>query len=169
MDTSERMHLQKMINENNVEDYTTEIRTKKHSDKIKQDVQNLITIKHKYPRLSQSNPDQFDKMCISQCGFIFTHYTDIYNKVKKDELNLNILMQFLVILKQIEDEQIDQHTGAFQVGKLLKEMYIDSALTKAEKIDKKTGKKIAPSKPSVVKKISWQEYKAMNDKAMNDK
>ena len=60
---------------------------------------------------------------------------------------------------EIEDEKIDQHIGAFEVGKLLKEMYIDSALTRAEKIDKKTGQKMEPSKPNKVKKISWKEFK----------
>ena len=34
MDNNERIHLQKMINENNVEDCTYEIRAKKHSNKI---------------------------------------------------------------------------------------------------------------------------------------
>ena len=123
----------------------------------------FISLKNKYQRLSQSNPDQFDRMCSSQCNFLFTNYTDIFNRIKKDELNLNMLMKFIHILKKIEDEEIDQHTGAFEVGKILKEMYIDSALVKAEKIDKKTGKKTAPSKPSVVKKISWKDYKEMNN------
>jgi len=164
MDSTERMNLQRMISANNVEDCTNEIRNKKHSEQIKQDVNTFISLKHKYQRLSQSNPDQFDKMCSSQCNFLFTNYTDIFNRIKKDELNLNILMNFIHILKKIEDEEIDQHTGAFEVGKILKEMYIDSALVKAEKIDKKTGKKTAPSKPSVVKKISWKDYKEMNNK-----
>lgn len=162
MDDTERIHLQKMINANNVEDCTQDIRNKKHSNKIKDDVSRLVELKKKYSRLSQSNPQQFDTMCVSQCNFIFTHYTDIYNKVKKDEMNLNILGELLNVLKQIEDEKIDQHTGAFHVGKLLKEMYIDSALIKAERIDKKTGKKMAPSKPNEVKNISWAQFKAKN-------
>jgi len=164
MDSTERMNLQRMISANNVEDCTNEIRNKKHSKQIKQDVTTFISLKNKYQRLSQSNPDQFDRICSSQCNFLFTNYTDIFNRIKKDELNLDILMKFIIILKKIEDEEIDQHTGAFQVGKILKEMYIDSALIKAERIDKKTGKKSSPLKPSVVKKISWKDYKEMNNK-----
>jgi hypothetical protein len=38
-------------------------------------------------------------------------------------------------------------------------MYIDSALVKAERIDKKTGEKKTVSKPTE-KKITWAEYKA---------
>ena len=159
MDNLDRLNLNKMINANNVEDCTEEIRSKKHSQLIRDDVTCLMTLKKKYSRLSQSNPVQFDSMCVSQCSFLFNNYMDIFNKVKKDEMNMQILHQLLDVLKHIEDGLLDQHTGAFEVGKLLKAMYIDSALLKADKIDKKTGKKIAPTKPTE-KKISWAEYKA---------
>ena len=159
MDTLDKLNLNKMINANNVQDCTEDIRTKKHSKLIRTDVTTLLTLKQKYKRLSQSNPTQFDAMCVSQCNFLFNNYTDIFNKVKKDEMNLSILEQLLDVLQQIEDGILDQHAGAFEVGKLLKAMYIDSALLKAEKIDKKTGKKTVSSKP-VEKKITWAEYKA---------
>ena len=38
MDTNERLNLQKMIDANNVVDYTESIRDKKHSPKIRADV-----------------------------------------------------------------------------------------------------------------------------------
>jgi hypothetical protein len=162
MDPLEKLNLQKMINTNNVQDCTEEIRAKKHSHLIRDDVTRMMTLKQKYSRLAQSNPTQFDTMCVSQCSFLFNHYTDIFNKVKKDEMNLQTLSQLLDVLKKIEDGELDQHAGAFEVGKLLKSMYIDSALLKAEKIDKKTGKKIegAASKPKKEKNITWAEYKA---------
>jgi hypothetical protein len=161
MDTLDRLNLNKMINANNVEDCTEEIRKKKHSQLIRDDVIRLMTLKKKYSRLAQSNPQQFDAMCVSQCNFIFNGYMDIFNKVKKDEMNMDILHQLLDVLKNIEECRLDQHTGAFEVGKLLKAMYIDSALLKADKIDKKTGKKIETPKPQE-KKISWAEFKALN-------
>jgi hypothetical protein len=159
MDTLDRLNLHKMIDANNVQDCTDEIRNKKHSQLIREDVQRLVTLKTKYSRLAQSNPGQFDTMCVSQCSFLFNHYMDIFNKVKKDEMNLAILDQLLDVLKQIEEGKLDQHAGAFEVGKLLKAIYIDSALIKAERIDKKTGKKMTVSKPKE-KKITWAEYKA---------
>jgi hypothetical protein len=161
MDNLDRLNLNKMINANNVEDCTEEIRSKKHSQLIRDDVTCLMTLKKKYSRLAQSNPVQFDSMCVSQCSFLFNNYMEIFNKIKKDEMNMQILHQLLDVLKQIEDGKLDQHAGAFEVGKLLKAMYIDSALLKADKIDKKTGKKIAATKPTE-KKISWAEYKAKN-------
>jgi len=161
MNKLERLDLQKMIKANDVVDCTEDIRDKKHSKKIRDDVTKMIELKKKYMRLSKSNPDQFDTMCVSQCNFLFMNYTDIYNKVKKEEIKLATLWQLLDVLKRIEDGIIDQHTGAFEVGKLLKSIYIDGALMKAEKIDKSTGKKV-PSKPNVVKKTSWKQYKLMD-------
>ena len=159
MDTLDRLNLNKMIDANNVQDCTNEIRAKKHSKLIREDVTRLVALKQKYSRLAQSNPNQFDAMCVSQCSFLFNHYMDIFNKIKKDELNLQILYQLLEVLKQIEEGQLDQHAGAFEVGKLLKTMYIDSALIKAERTDKKTGEKKVVAKAKE-KKITWAEYKA---------
>ena len=161
MNKLERLDLQKMIKANDVVDCTEDIRAKKHSQKIRNDVTKMIELKKKYSRLSKSNHGQFDTMCVSQCNFLFTNYTDIYNKVMKEEIKLVTLWQLLDVLKRIEDSELDQHTGAFEVGKLLKSIYIDGALMKAEKIDKATGKKV-PSKPNIVKKTTWKEFKLMD-------
>ena len=69
-------------------------------------------------------------------NFLFTNYTDIYNRIKNDEINIELLFNFLNVLSDIENGEINQHEGSFIVGKILKEIYIDSALKKAEKIDK---------------------------------
>tara|TARA_Y100001935_G_C17182544_1_gene445865 strand:- start:19 stop:507 length:489 start_codon:yes stop_codon:yes gene_type:complete len=162
MNNTDRLQLEKMIQTNDVEDCTSEIRKKKHSKKIRDDVTTMIDMKKKYERLSQTNPQQFEQMLVSKCSFLFNNYTDIYNRVKKEELNLSTLWELLNVLERIENEDLDQHTGAYEVGTLLKKMYIDGALKKSENLDKKSGKKI--KKPDSVKKITWQEYKAMQNK-----
>jgi hypothetical protein len=83
--------------------------------------------------------------------------------VKKNEMNLQILLKLIEVLKNIEEGVTDQHTGAFEVGKILKAMYIDSALLKAEKIDKKTGEKMENVNTVPAKKISWKEFKQMEN------
>jgi len=80
--------------------------------------------------------------------------------VKKDEMNLDILLRLIEVLKNIEDGNIDQHTGAFEVGKILKAMYIDSALLKADKFDK-AGAKMEVKETVVTNNISWKDFKAM--------
>lgn len=159
MNNVERLNLQKMINENDVKDETENIREKKHSSLIREDVMRFIELKKKYFRLEKTNPGEFEKICITRCIFLFNNYTDIFNKIKKNEIDLSILMKFLDVLKLIEDGKIDQHEGSFKVGKYLKEMYIDSALKKSEKLDKKYGNKEKEVKP---KNISWKQYKEQN-------
>ena len=167
MSNEDRINLQKMISANNVEDETDKIRKNQHSDLIKDQIKDLLFLKTKYQRLSKSNPNEFDQMCLSKCQFLYNNYTDIYNKVKKDEINLEILYKFLIILKKIENNEIDQHEGSFKVGKLLKELYVDSALRKSEKLDaakeqqnKKKNK--SEKKPQTRINISWSEYKNKN-------
>lgn len=137
MNDDERLNLRKMIAANNTEDNTSKIRNLKHGELIRADVATLLKVKHDYARLEKSNPAQFDAICVSRCAFLFKHYTDIFNKIKKNEMDLKILMKFVSVLKLIEDGKIDQHEGSFEVGKLLKQIYIDSAIRTAEHLDEK--------------------------------
>jgi len=163
MNDLERLNLQKMIQANDAENNTHLIRNLKHSKLILADVDELLKLKKQNPRLAKSNPDTFDKMCVSKCQFLFNNYTDIFNKVKKDEIDLNILVRLLNVLHSIEEGQVDQHEGSFEVGKLLKQIYIDSALKKADKLDEKySDKKGERKKPE--EKISWKQFKERNSK-----
>ena len=153
MDDKQRLQLQNMIKANNVEDQTEFIRNLKHSQIIRNDVNTMILLKAKY----RGDDAKIHEECINECSFLFTYYTDIYNKVRKDEIDIHILNKFLDVLKKIEDGILDQHEGSFLVGSILKELYIDSALRKAEKLDEQEGPKEEPKKPE--KNISWKQYK----------
>lgn len=159
MNDLERLNLQKMIKENDSENNTDKIRTLKHSLKIKDEVDVLLQLKKDYHRLAKSNPSEFDTLCTNKCSFLFNNYTDIYNKVKKDEINLSILLRLLNVLHSIEEGAVDQHEGSFEVGKLLKQIYIDSALRKAEKLNEDTDT-VEEKKP--VEQISWSDFKKQN-------
>jgi hypothetical protein len=70
------------------------------------------------------------------------------------------LNKFLDVLRKIEDGNLDQHEGSFMVGTLLKELYVDSALKKAEKLDANSDKeKVEPKRADI--KISWNQFKNM--------
>lgn len=163
MDEKQRLQLNKMIKANDVEDVTESIREKKHSILIKEDIEAMLIMKRDYARLAKSNPRQFDTMLEKRCNFLFSNYTDIYNRIKKDELNLDIMSNFIRILKRIEDGDIDQHEGAFMVGKLLKDIYIDSAIQRSKHLDEKHSKAKKGEKRVPAKKLSWREYKAMQE------
>ena len=74
-----------------------------------------------------------------------------------------MLFQLISVLKAIEDGKVDQHEGSFEVGKILKKIYIDSALKRSEHLDAeqaaKDKREKKPAKPQA-EKISWAEYKA---------
>jgi len=161
MDKNERIQLDKMLRANNTEDCTNEIREKKHSKLLKNDVKKMIELKEKYKRLKYSNKNQYETMLKSQCSFLYEKYTDIFNRINKDEIDFDILWRFLDVLEKIETGELDQHEGSYAVGSLLKQIYIDSSIKKGEKIDKKYAKK-KKTKVDKTKNISWNEYKNLN-------
>ena len=157
MDEKQRLQLQNMIKTNNVEDQTDLIRNLKHSQILRNEIHNMIMIKAKY----RGDDEKIAQECMNESNFLFTYYTEIFNKVKKDEIDINMLYKFLDILKKIEEGQLDQHEGSFQVGTILKDIYVDSALKKAEKLDAANEtEKVEPKKANV--NISWKQFKKMN-------
>jgi len=158
MDENQRLQLQNMIKVNNVEDQTELIRQLKHSQIIRNEVNNMILIKAKY----RGDDTKIYEECVAESNFLFTYYTDLFNKIRKDEIDIGILNKFIDVLRRIEDGEIDQHEGSFLVGTLLKELYVDSALKKADKLNElhEQEKKVAePKKPEV--KVSWSQWKKM--------
>ena len=152
MDSQDRLNLKKLISEYKPEETTSKIRTLKHSSKIKEDVERYLKLKSKYARLPKQTQLQ---MYQNQCGFLYENYTNIFNKLVKEQLDLSILYRLLIVLKGIEDDKFDQHEGSVMVGKILKQLYIDSALKGGDQNDKK-GKKERKRRG---KKLSWAEYK----------
>ena len=159
MNNTQRLQLQNMIKANNVADQTELIRTLKHSDILKTEINHLELLKAKY----RNEPEKINELSAIECNFLFTYYTDIFNKIKKDEINLGILLQFVEVLKKIENSELDQHEGSFIIGTLLKELYIDSALKKADKINEEYDNQ--ETKPTTKEpiKVSWKQFKQMRN------
>ena len=157
MNSQERLNLQKIISQNDVVETTGKIRELKHSGLIYNDVTTMIKLKKDYSRLQKSNNGQFKTMCQNKCSFIFTNYTNIFNKLFNDYLDVDVLFEFLSVLQRIENRELDQHDGSFEIGKLLKKLYIDGAIKESESKEKKIKKKVSKRPPP--KNISWAEYK----------
>ena len=96
MDENQRLHLQKMISAHNVEDQTGLIRDLKHSNILRENVNNLVMLKAKY----LDDAESLNLEAMIECNFLFTYYTDLYNKIRKDEIDLKILFQFIDVLKK---------------------------------------------------------------------
>jgi hypothetical protein len=158
----ESLNLTKLIRESeDYEDNTEQIRKVKHSIKIREDIQLIEDLKREhYSKDADGNlvpPANFLELCQNKATFLFYHYTDIFNKVVKDELNLDIMYKFLLVLKMIEDGKVNQEEGSVAVGKLLKELYVDSALKRSENLDKLYGKEEEVLQ-GPVREISWKQW-----------
>lgn len=160
MNPQERLDLKRLVAESECGDNTENIRRLKHSVPLLGDVRKMEILKRSQQVLRVNAFPEFEALCQSECAFLFNNYTDIFNKLLKDELNLVILVKMIQVLKMIEDEKVDQHEGSVVVGKYLKELYVDSALRRAENLDKEhAGEQVEYVEP---KSVSYKEYKKMN-------
>ena len=154
----EKLDLKQFLDNNsNYVDNTEHIRNLKHSTLIRDDVRNIENLKVSHSLLKEANNEAFVEICKNECRFLYDGYTDIFNKLVKDEIDLTIMTKLLTVLKLIEDGKVDQNDGSVMVGKILKELYVDSALKRSDALDKEhdAGKQ----KPINGKPISWNEYK----------
>lgn len=165
MNPQEKIDLKKLIGKmDDYEDNTHGIRQMKHSDDIRKDILKMEELKKEHMELRKTDPFAFSQLCESECIFLFYKYTDIYNRLLKDEVDLTIMNKALNVLKRIEDGEIDQQEGSVMVGKLFHEMYVDSALRRSANLDTAAASADAKSQSAVppkapIKKISWREYK----------
>ena len=128
MNFDERLKLQDMIKQNNVQDQTDKIRELKHSSLLKNDIELLL-------KLKESSTEN----AMQECSFLYTYYTDLFNKIKKDEIDISILFTFLNVLKKI---------------------YVDSALKKANKLNE-TAKE--SEYKGAQENISWKTWKKQSN------
>jgi hypothetical protein len=163
LSNDEKLNLKTMVGEmgggvNN----TDHIRKIKHSIQLRDDIRKLDTIRKTYTELYTNDFNQYLNKCQSECSFLFNNYTDIFNRIIKDELDLEIMTKFLIVLKLIEDGKVDQHEGSAMVGKVLKELFLDSAIKTADNLDTKNNNNntsVPIVNDSETKDISWKEYK----------
>ena len=107
MNQHEKLHLQKLIAANDSVDTTEEIRKLKHSIKIKDEVERLYQLKIQYYQLLRDDKSKFDEIGMQKCKFLYTNYTDIYHKMVNGNLNMKIFEQFLNVLHDIENGDIE--------------------------------------------------------------
>lgn len=146
----ERLDLKKMMLKagDEYEDNTANIRKIKHSERILADVCKIQKVKKSYTQ------DHWEEEAKKEAPFLESTYSDIYHKLLKDEIDVAILGKFIKVLNMIENQELDQQEGSVIVGKILKELYVDSAVKHADHLDEQYSK---PT-PHTGKSISWKEW-----------
>ena len=153
----ERIDLKRLLDTNDCENNTEHIRKVKHSLKIQKDVMDLVTLKKSRGTVLKTNQEQFELEAREITPFLYENYADIFKKIMRDEIDFQILAKLLYVLQAIEEEKVDQHEGSVLVGRVLKEMYLDSAVKHSENLDKKYQDEQPVKIPE--KLISWKQYK----------
>jgi hypothetical protein len=151
--SQERLDLKKLLRDSDTQDNTEHIRNVKHSVKIRDDIRAL-------DKLKRSSIGAVEETAAKGVApFLFENYPDIFKKVLKDELDLEIMSRLLAVLKLIEDGKVDQHEASVQVGKILKELYVDSALKVCKKKDEEQADKEEGPIYVQEKPISWGQWR----------
>jgi len=158
----ERLNLKKLINETECGDNTESIRKLKHSVRIRDDIRLMEKLKKEHAELRKTDHEQFFNIVHQECRFLFDNYMDIFTRCMKDEVDIIIMSKLLIVLKLIEDEKLDQHEGSVMVGRYLKELYLDSAVKRADNMDKENANLTAKVTPVGGKPVSWREFKAVH-------
>ena len=142
------------------EDNTDGIRKLRHSTLIHSDIMELEKLKKEQKEMKEKNPKLFVVQCQTKCSFLYNSYTDIFNRVLNDELDLAMMGKALQTLKDIEDGKINQQEGSVLMGKLFYQTFVDSALKKGEKLEKQAMETDDP-KPTYreEKPISYKDFK----------
>jgi hypothetical protein len=154
MNDNEKYQLKQMIEQNKVIDNTHVLRELKHSTDIRKCVLKLLELKEIHKELLQSDKAKFEELALQDCGFLFFNYMQLYNTILKENIDINIMNQLLTTLSKIENGEYDQHEGSYEVGKLLKTIYIDGTVQEIQRRDEES--KIVYKTP---KQIHWSQYK----------
>lgn len=166
MNLDERLNLKKMLAQSQeYVDHTEDIRKLKHSGLLLDGMRDIEKLKRSNSTLRSEDPAAFENLCKNATPTLYSLYTDLFHKLVKDELNLVIMVKLIRILELIEQGQVDQNEGSVMVGKILKELYVDSAVRLGDKLDKEreattNADAQVPSEPA--KQISWKQWANMN-------
>jgi len=167
---SEKLDLQRLMQqsmasgqaaESGYVDNTAQIRRLKHSARILDDVRAFAVFKQDHPELKASeagDPDAFAIQAGEVCAFMRDNYPDLLRRMIRDEIDYQLLLRVIQVLRRIEDGLVDQNEGSVEVGKILKEMYVDSALRRSQQLDEK----YAAEKPVIYDgkpNCSWRDFK----------
>ena len=61
---------------------------------------------------------------------MYKNYKSIFDKIIKEDFNIELFKDLIDILEKIENKKIDLHEGSFLFGKKLKSIFVDNYIYK---------------------------------------
>jgi hypothetical protein len=141
-------------------DQTMLIRQCRHSARIWQEVLAIEAIRQNSD--NEDNEGVDEARCQEVASFLYTYYTDLFHKVVQGDVDLTLFRRFIDVLQRIEQGELSQHDASVHVGKVLKELYVDSALRRGERLDKLHEQRAPP--PVLVdppEPVSYRDFKRL--------
>ena len=156
MNSKQKKQLKKIIKENDVKDNTRMIRKDKKSSKIRKEVDIIQEIKIQ-EKLDDLTSVEIKHDLKNKCANLYKNYSNLYEKLVKNQIDINILHTFLDELEKIEKGDLNQHEASYNIGVLLKSLYVDKEL-KVDR-DKNESGVSNPEKPARSEKnISYADF-----------
>ena len=133
LNDDERLNLKKLVTEMEGEDNTHNIRRIKHSVPMRDDIRIIDTLKNTHADMRQRSPEEFNALCQSKCSFLYNNYTDIYNKIISDELDMTIMTKYQELMQKgsIWTAKMSEMSSDFGAEQLTRMLEIQSKLASA--------------------------------------
>jgi hypothetical protein len=108
-------------------------------------------LRNTYAQLKEDNPEEYLRVFQKECNYIYTKFPDVFDRVVKNDMNLDVFEKIVMILKLIEDGKVNQSEASALVGKLSQRLFFQPATASQpkpvqEEQEVKTG-------------MSWKEFK----------
>jgi len=150
---SDNINLKSLINNNDSQDNTDYIRRCRNSSKLRKDTNHLKYLKS----IHTGTQDEFKEKVCAECSYLFMNHTDLLNRMLKDELDMIMFDKILDALESIENGKETQDSASINIGQMLADLYVNSALKQNKHSDQQTeNTKLEP-----INNISWKEFKKM--------
>ena len=119
----EKNLLNDIIKEHNIENKTDYVVNNKKASIIRKEFNSLVKIKniHGHNKLNLSKV---------QAPYMYKNYKSIFDKIIKEDFNIELFKDLIDILEKIENKKIDLHEGSFLFGKKLKSIFVDNYIYK---------------------------------------
>lgn len=143
-------------------DNTDGIREAKHSSPLLADIRRMAKLRTKHSSLRETSLDDYLAVFQRECKYLYTKFPDVFDRVVKNDMNLEVFEKIIMILKLIEDGKVNQSEASALVGKLSQKLFFGGVANTSEKsgLSEESGVSAGFSEePGVSTGLSWREYK----------
>ena len=156
----EQAKIQELVtNQTDYVDNTNDIRERKASEHLLVEIRNFEAFEKKNLQLKKDNFVEYVDKCKEICPYLNVHFNGIFNYLLKENVNYDIMAQFLYVLKMIEDGKMTQQDGSGAIGKILGQIYLDPAVQTKSAISSPSNEDSESVKAQPALEIGWKSYK----------